>query len=532
MTIDSIRPDTSTRFDALAMTVFAQSVAMIAEEMGVRLERAAISPNVRERRDASCAVFDADGRMVAQAAHIPVHLGAMPESVAAVRARCPKPGDVFVLNDPAHGGSHLPDITMVEVVGHPTQRDRVIGFMAVRAHHADVGGMSPGSMPFGATELVQEGLIIPPVRFEAAGVVQDDILALLLANVRTPQERLGDLRAQRSACAVGTQSWQRLYTTHGDTWCEDAVNALLDYTERTTRASLRVLNGVSGTCADALEGDGVSDNAIAVVATVSVRDDTLCVDLTGSSGAVAGNVNAPSAVARAAALFVLRVLLDSDDVPVNDGLARALHLTIPDNCVANAKRPSAVAAGNVELSQRLTDAMLQALGDGVRARGVSADALPAQGQGTMNNVTLGGRGWTFYETLGGGQGASARAAGPSAVHVGMSNTRNTPVESLEWAYPMRVAEYARRWNSGGAGAHVGGDGVHRVYVPLEPVVATLLTERRIFAPHGVLGGEDGRVGENVCGDRAVSAKGRWTLAAGEPLSIQTPGGGGYGSASD
>jgi N-methylhydantoinase B len=526
------RANATARFDALGITVFAQAVAMIAEEMGVRLERAAVSPNVRERRDASCAVFDAEGRMVAQAAHIPVHLGAMPESVAAVRARSPRPRDVFVLNDPAHGGSHLPDITMVEVVGHPTHRDQIIGYMAVRAHHADVGGMSPGSMPFGATELVQEGLIIPPVRIEIGGVPQDEMLALMLANVRTPQERLGDLRAQRSACAAGAESWQRLFNSHGDAWCLEAISALLDYTERTTRAALHALNGVSGTCADALEGDGVTNDAIAVVATVSVADDTLYVDLTGSSGAVAGNVNAPSAVARAAALFVLRVLLDSDDVPVNDGLARALQLTIPANCVANAQRPSAVAAGNVELSQRLTDAMLQALGDGIRARGLNADALPAQGQGTMNNVTLGGRGWTFYETLGGGQGASARAPGPSAVHVGMSNTRNTPVESLEWAYPMRIGAYARRWGSGGSGAYTGGDGVHRVYIPLEPVVMTLLTERRAFPPHGILGGGNGRAGENRCAERVLSAKGRWTLAAGEQLTIDTPGGGGYGRDSD
>lgn len=518
-------------FDPLALTVFSQSVAMIAEEMGTRLERAAVSPNIRERRDASCAIFDAAGRMVAQAAHIPVHLGAMPESVAAVRARAPQPGDVFLLNDPAHGGSHLPDITMVEVIAHPDRADTLAGFVAVRAHHADVGGMSPGSMPFGATELVQEGMILPPVRLERAGAVQDDVLQLLLANVRTPTERLGDLRAQRAACAAGRDGWQQLLTRHGTDWCAEAIDALLDYTERRTRARLRTLEGLTGRCDDVLEGDGVTTTRIPIVATVRVADETLHIDLTGTSGPVAGNVNAPIAVARAAALFTLRVLLDSDDVPVNDGLARALHLHVPEACVANARRPRAVAAGNVELSQRLTDVLLTALGDGAIAAGRTDVVLPAQGQGTMNNITLGANGWTFYETLGGGQGASARGEGPSAVHVGMSNTRNTPVESLEWAYPLQVREYARRWGSGGTGAAFGGDGVVRVYVPLEPVVLTLLTERRAVSPRGANGGTAGDPGANLLDANALEAKGRWLVPAGVAVAIHSPGGGGYGTRS-
>ncbi len=515
------------RFDPLSLTVFAQSVAMIAEEMGSRLERAAVSPNIRERRDASCAVFDAAGRMVAQAAHIPVHLGAMPESVAVVRTLQPVPGDVFLLNDPSAGGSHLPDITMVEVIGHRVDESRVIGFVAVRAHHADVGGMSPGSMPFGATELVQEGLIIPPVRLERAGVVQPDILALVLANVRTPAERLGDLRAQRAACSAGRDAWRALVQRHGDAWCAEAVDALLDYSERRVRARLASLDGVRGRCEDALEGDGVSDDPIPIVATVSIRNQTLHVDLTGTSGAVRGNVNAPIAVARAAALFVLRVLLDRDEVPVNDGIARALALHVPDDCVANAQRPSAVAAGNVELSQRLTDVMLSALSNAVAGHAATV-VLPAQGQGTMNNITIGASGWTFYETLGGGQGASVRGAGPSAVHVGMSNTRNTPVESLEWAYPLRVREYAVRWGSGGAGAHHGGDGVLRTYQPLEAAVVTLLTERRELAPRGANGGGNGARGENTLEGAPLAAKGRWHVAADAQIRLATPGGGGFG----
>jgi N-methylhydantoinase B len=515
-------------FDALELTVFAHGVAMIAEEMGSVLERGAISPNIRERRDASCAVFDARGRMVAQAAHIPVHLGAMPESVAAVMAAGGVPGDVWLLNDPEHGGSHLPDLTMVEVVGDADAPARVVGYVAVRAHHADVGGMSPGSMPFGATELFQEGLVVPPVRLEAAGVAQDDVLRLVLANVRTPAEREGDLRAQRAACAAGREGWRALHARLGGATLEAAVDALLDYTERRVRARLAPLEGAEGRATDALEGDGVSEGPIPVVVSVAVRDATLVVDLHGTSGPVPGNVNAPAAVARAAAVFVLRVLCD-DDVPVNAGIARALRLDLPAACVANARRPSAVAAGNVELSQRLTDTCIAALADAARRAGVALPALPASGQGTMNNVTLGGAGWTFYETLGGGQGASARGPGPDAVHVGMSNTRNTPVEALERAYPLRVRAYAVRRGSGGAGAHRGGDGVVRRYEALADCTATLLTERRRLAPPGAAGGAPGAPGRNLLNDVELPAKTRVAMRAGDVLTIETPGGGGYGS---
>jgi N-methylhydantoinase B len=514
-------------FDALELTVFSQGVAMLAEEMGGLLERSSISPNIRERRDASCAIFDADGRMVAQAAHIPVHLGAMPESVAAVREAGGRAGDVFLLNDPAHGGSHLPDLTMVEVIPHPEHAAQIIGYAAVRAHHADVGGMSPGSMPFGATELFQEGLIVPPVRIELQGAPQDDVMRLVLANVRTPAEREGDLRAQRAACAAGRRGWQALYERLGAATLGAAVNALLDYTERRVRARLALLEGATGRAADALEGDGVSDAPIPVAVQVTVRDRTLHLDLTGTSPAVRGNVNAPPAVARAAAVFVMRVLCD-DDVPVNDGVARALALTIPDDCVANAKRPSAVAAGNVELSQRITDVCFAALADAARTAEVHDLVIPAAGQGTMNNVTLGAPGWSFYETLGGGQGASARGHGPDAVHVGMSNTRNTPVESLERAYPLRIVEYAVRRGSGGAGQHRGGDGVVRRYQAMVPCTATLLTERRTMAPPGAEGGASGQRGINRLNDTVLPAKTRVAMAAGDVLTIETPGGGGYG----
>ena len=521
---------TDTSFDALELTVFSQGVAMLAEEMGGLLERSSISPNIRERRDASCALFDAEGRMVAQAAHIPVHLGAMPESVAAVRAAGALAGDVFLLNDPSHGGSHLPDLTMVEVIPHPHDAQRIIGYAAVRAHHADVGGISPGSMPFGATELYQEGIIVPPVRIEVRGEAQRDVMALVLANVRTPAEREGDLRAQRAACAAGRRGWQALFLRLGESMLQAAVNALLDYTERRVRARLALLEGAAGRAADALEGDGVSDAPIPVVIAASVRDATLHLDLTGTSPAVRGNVNAPPAVARAAAVFVLRVLCD-DDVPVNDGVARALQLTIPEDCVANAKRPSAVAAGNVELSQRLTDVCFAALAQAAVNIGVHDLAIPACGQGTMNNITLGAPGWSFYETLGGGQGASRRGPGPDAVHVGMSNTRNTPVESLERAYPLRVVEYAVRRGSGGAGQYRGGDGVVRRYQALVPCTATLLTERRMVAPPGANGGDAGASGRNTLNTEPLPAKTRVSMNAGDVLTLETPGGGGWGMVS-
>ncbi len=520
-------PDAGT-FDALELTVFSQGVAMLAEEMGGLLERSSISPNIRERRDASCALFDATGRMVAQAAHIPVHLGAMPESVAAVRAAGAHAGDLFLLNDPSHGGSHLPDLTMVEVIAHPHDAARIIGYAAVRAHHADVGGISPGSMPFGATELYQEGIIVPPVRIEVAGVPQRDVLQLILANVRTPAEREGDLRAQRAACAAGRKGWQALFHRLGEDTLHAAVNALLDYTERRVRARLALLDGAHGFAVDALEGDGVSDASIPVAITASIRDRTLHLDFTGTSPAVRGNINAPPAVARAAAVFVLRVLCD-DYVPVNDGVARALHIVMPDDCVANAKRPSAVAAGNVELSQRMTDVCFAALANAAASIGVHDLVIPACGQGTMNNITLGAPGWSFYETLGGGQGASLRGNGPDAVHVGMSNTRNTPVESLERAYPLRVVEYAVRRGSGGAGAHHGGDGVVRRYQTLVPCTATLLTERRRVAPPGAQGGSAGSAGRNLLNGEPLPAKTRVAMQAGDVLTLETPGGGGWGT---
>jgi len=509
----------SAAIDPLELAVLAHGVAMIAEEMGAVLVRSALSPNIRERRDASAALFDARGRMIAQAAHIPVHLGAMPEAVAAVRARSPRPGDVFLLNDPFHGGSHLPDLTLVQAVALDGE---VGGFTAVRAHHADVGGMSPGSMPQGATELVQEGLVIPPVRLVREGVLDEELLALVLANVRTPAERRGDLAAQLSACAAGAEGWIAMARRLGRERLDGACDALLDYAERRVRARLGDLVGRSGHAADRLEGDGVTEADIPVVVALSITESGLVLDFTGSAPQVAGNVNCPAAVTRAAAVFAVRTLVD-DDVPTNDGIARAITLVLPERSAVNAAWPAAVAAGNVEMSQRIADTILAALGD-------AGVPVAAQGQGTMNNVTFGGAGWTFYETLGGGQGASPNAEGPSGVHVGMSNTLNTPVESLEHSTPLRVECYALREGSGGAGLHRGGEGVVRAYRATAPCTVTLLTERRRYAPRGVHGGEAGERGLNLLNGASLPAKCRVTLRPDDVVTIETPGGGGYGVA--
>jgi len=503
--------------DALALAVWGSAFATIAEEMGSVLIRGALSPNIRERRDASCALFDADGQMIAQAAHIPVHLGALPESVRAVRALGPRPGDVFLLNSPWAGGSHLPDLTMVDTIAY---EGVVVGYAVVRAHHADVGGMSPGSMPQGATELVQEGLILPPVRLVREGVMDEELLALVLANVRTPDERRGDLAAQRASCAAGAAGWRALLARHGRAEVQRAGTSLLEYAERRAIARLVPLEGARGVATDILEGDGVTDDAVPLKVALTVRDGALHLDFAGTSPMVRGNVNCPLQVTRAAALFVLRSLLD-DDVPTNEGIARAIHIVTPDNCCIAARSPAAVAAGNVEMSQRLTDLLFAALAN-------AGVPVPAQGQGTMNNVTFGGAGWTFYETLGGGQGASARGAGPSGVHVGMSNTRNTPIESLEHAYPIVIERYALRKGSGGAGKHAGGEGVIRRYRVLEPCTVTLLTERRSRAPHGAEGGGPGALGENLLNGEPLPPKCRRQLSAGDVLEIRTPGGGGWG----
>ena len=500
--------------DAVGLEVMAHAFASIAEEMGLVLIHSALSPNIRERRDCSAALFDADGQMIAQAAHIPVHLGAMAEAVAAVRAQDPGPGEIFLLNDPYTGGTHLPDLTLVGAIAVD---GRVAGYSVVRAHHSDVGGMQPGSMPAGARELVAEGLVIPPVR------LTPEVERLVLANVRTPVMRRGDLAAQRAAVERGAEGLRALVARYGWAGVQRAARDLMDYAERRTRAALGrcTVTGGGLSATDWMEGDGVTDADLAITVRVDIQGGEFHADFTGTAPAAAGNINCPLAVTRSAVLFVVRLLLDAD-VPMNGGVQRAVHVTAPEGCLVNARWPSAVAAGNVETSQRITDAVLLALAGG-------GLPVPAQGQGTMNNVTLGGAGWTYYETLGGGQGAGPAGPGPSGVHVGMSNTRNTPIEVVELEIPVRVRTYALRAGSGGVGRWAGGDGVIREYEALASMELGLLTERRRHGPRGAAGGGDGAPGTNLLNGTALAAKTGCSLALGDVLRIETPGGGGWGA---
>ncbi|HVH67683.1 MAG TPA: hydantoinase B/oxoprolinase family protein [Gemmatimonadales bacterium] len=506
--------------DAVGLEVMGHAFASIAEEMGLVLIHSSVSPNIRERRDCSAALFDPEGEMIAQAAHIPVHLGAMHESVAAVRALGPAPGDVFILNDPYTGGSHLPDITLVGAID---LAGAVGGYSVVRAHHSDVGGVQAGSMPAGTRELFAEGVIVPPLRLTS------EVERFLLANVRTPEIRRADLAAQRAAVERGGEGIRALAARYGAAAMQAAARDLLDYAERRTREALRRWTVAGVTVSDFLEGDGVDDTDLAIQVRVDIRDGTFAADFTGTAPAAVGNVNCPLAVARSAVLFVVRTLLP-DDVPTNGGVQRVVSVTAPAGCLVNARFPSAVAAGNVETSQRIADTVFLALARG----GVS---VPAQGQGTMNNVTFGGLGvrgsgladaWTYYETIGGGQGASRGAPGPSGVHVGMSNTRNTPVEVLEMECPLRVRTYALRRESGGDGRWRGGDGVVREFEALAPTTAAILAERRRHAPHGVAGGRDAQRGETLLNGAPLAPKVSTPLAPGDVLRIATPGGGGWG----
>ena len=497
--------------DPVTLSVLASALSGIAEEAGAVLIRGAYSSNIKERRDCSAALFDASGAMVAQAEHIPVHLGAMPEAVAAVIEHEPEVGDVWIVNDPYRGGTHLPDITLVS----PLDIDGdILAYAVTRAHHSDVGGMRPGSMPADSTDVYQEGIVIPPLR------LGDDVLELILANVRTPAIRRGDLRAQTAANRLAGRRLEELVERRGRDVVEQAFEEVVAYAERRTREALREVPDGTYEAERAMEGDGVSDDDVRIAVTVTVDGDALAIDFSGTADQVAGNVNCPLSVTRSACYFALRALLPSD-VPANAGTYAALSIEAPEGSVVNAQSPAAVVAGNVETSQAIADAVLAALGQAVE--------LPAQGQGTMNNLIIGGQGWTYYETIGGGQGASASGPGPSGVHVGMSNTLNTPIEALELEYPMRVERYELRDGSGGDGEHRGGDGVERAVRVLEPATLNLLTDRRRHAPEGREGGGDGACGENLLNDEELPPKAARELAEGDVVVVRTPGGGGYGS---
>ncbi len=506
--------------DPVSLSVLQSALAGIAEEMGALLVRASYSSNIKERKDCSAALFDASGTLVAQAEHIPVHLGAMPEAVAAVALRDPEPGDVFIVNDPFTGGSHLPDITLVSVLWHGGER---LGYGVTRAHHSDVGGMRAGSMPADSSELFQEGVIIPPVRLVRGGDTCHDVLELILANCRTPELRRGDLRAQLAANRLAGTRLEELIERRGAQTVRAAFDEVVSYGERRARELVgRLPDGVYEASGE-IEGDGHSDDDFRIVASVAIEGEGMTVAFDGSAPQVAGNVNCPLAVTRAACFFALRVLLPSD-VPSNEGVHRVMSISAPERTLVNAARPAAVVAGNVETSQRIADTVLLAL--------AQATDLPAQGQGTMNNLVIGGERWTYYETLGGGQGASSRGTGASGVHVGMTNTLNTPIEALELEYPLRVERYELVYGSGGEGRHRGGDGLVRAVRALEKASLSLLTDRRRHRPRGAAGGGDGGTGANLVNGAELAPKAGARLAPGDVVEVRTPGGGGWGEEVD
>jgi N-methylhydantoinase B len=487
----------------IELQVLGAALRSIADEMGAALVRSAFSANIKERRDCSTALFDGRGRMIAQAEHIPVHLGAMPDAVAAVRSRDPEPDDVFVLNDPFTGGTHLPDITLVTRTA--------VGYAVTRAHHADVGGIEPGSLPARSTRLDEEGIVIPPTRLD------EQIIDELVSQMRNPAERRGDFRAQLAAHRLAERRLAELCERRGRARVERAMDELHDYSERRVRAAIAALPDGRFEAADALEdADG---RELEIRVSVTVAGEEVELDFAGTAAQHEGNLNCPLAVTRSACYFVVRCVTDPD-VPASGGAFAPVRVYAPEGSLVNARRPAAVAAGNVETSSRIVDAVFAAF-----ARAIS---VPAQGQGTMNNLTLGNDRFTYYETVGGGQGACPAADGPSGVHVAMSNTLSTPAEALELGYPLRVERHALRLGSGGAGTYRGGDGVVRELRVLEACRLSLVSERRRRAPQGAAGGEPGLRGQNSVNGEPLPAKVTRSLEADDLVRVETPGGGGFG----
>jgi N-methylhydantoinase B len=491
--------------DPVTLQVMLGALRAACDEMGAVLVRSAHSANIKERRDASTALFDERGRMAMQAEHIPVHLGAMPSAVAAVLGESHEPGGAWILNDPYRGGTHLPDITVIGPLFHEGE---LVGFAASRAHHADVGAAEPGSMPAHSRTLDDEGVVIGPTRLDG------DTLRGLAGRMRGPRQREADLRAQLAAGRAGAERVEALIERFGLVAFREGLQETLDYAERRTRARIAELEDGVREASDVLEADDGDDLKLRLRATVV--GDELTLDFSGSAPQHGGNLNCPLAVTLSACYFALRVLTDPD-VPACEGAYRPLTVVAPEGSLLNARAPAAVAAGNVETSSRVADLVLAAFGH-------------ALGQGTMNNITLGNDDFTYYETLGGGQGACSDSDGPSAVHVAMSNTLNTPIEALELEFPLRAVEYALRRGSGGAGRRRGGDGVVRELEALAQMRYSLITERRRHAPPGADGGEPGGPGRNLLNGDELPAKASGTLQPGDRLRIETPGGGGHGKA--
>ena len=501
-----------TALDPIALQVMIGGLRAACDEMGAALIRSAYSANIKERHDCSTALFNARGELVMQAEHIPVHLGSMPDAVAAVLDLDQQPGGSWILNDPYRGGTHLPDITLISPV---FIGEEMIGFAACRAHHADVGGPTPGSMPAGSTTLAEEGVVIPPTRADPGTLSQ------LASRMRFPRQRLADLRAQAAANRTGALRLTELAERHGLERLRTGMAEILAYAERRTRAALSELPDGTYTAEDVLEDDaGGEPHDVTLRVEARIRGDCLSLDFGGTDPQVEGNLNCPLSVTKSAAFFAVRVLTDPE-APPSAGAYRPVEVLAPQGCLLNARAPAAVAAGNVETSSRVADLVIAAL--------AGARPVPAQGQGTMNNLTLAGEDFTYYETLGGGQGACPDADGPSAIHVAMSSTLNTPVEALESEFPLRVRELSLRRGSGGDGEHRGGDGIVREIEALAPVSYSLISERRRHPPSGQGGGGDGAPGRNLRNGEPLPSKTEGDLARGDSIRVETPGGGGHGS---
>jgi N-methylhydantoinase B len=517
---------TPDNIDPIELELMRNLFEAAAEEMGITLQRVAFSANIKERRDFSCALFDAGGELLAQAAHIPVHLGSMPASVAAVLQRLGslEDGDVAIVNDPFAGGTHLPDITLVSPVVHQGQ---IVGYAANRAHHADVGGKTPGSMTL-SRHIDEEGIRIEPSYLRRRGENNDQLLTGFLRAVRTPDERLGDLDAQIAANRAGTAALLRMADAHGVEQVRRYGAALLDYSQAFMAAAIREIPNGEARFEDVMDDDGTGFGPIGIRAAVRIEGDRAIVDLTASDDQVAGCVNCPAAVTRSAVYYCFACLLD-EIVPLNGGCFRNIDVLTRAGSVVDAQFPAAVVAGNTETSQRIVDVVFGALSH------VLPQRIPAASCGTMSSVAMGNDAWTYYETVGGGSGAGPAGAGASAVQCHMTNTLNTPAEAIEMQYPLRVRRFERAPNTGGEGLHRGGDGIIRELEALGACEGTVLTDRRLGRPYGLAGGAPASAGENsiVRADgppARLGGKATFSLRRGDRLRIVTPGGGGWGDA--
>jgi N-methylhydantoinase B len=539
-------------FDPTTLEIYRALYTSVAEEMGTALRRTAFSPNIKERRDYSCAVFDSQGNVIAQGDHMPVHLGSMPMAVAAALREVEiGPGDVVAVNDPFAGGTHLPDVTLVmgvfaEAAGSRRQTagqkkrspaDRLLRpgsclfFVANRAHHADIGGATPGSMGV-ATDVYGEGVRIPPIRIMRAGEICEDVMKLILTNVRGSDERRADFEAQIGSLKTGEMRLLEIVERRGDREAREYAQHLISYSSRMMRATIAAIPEGTYKADDALDDDGISDDEIPIRVRITIKGEHATVDFTGTSPQVAGAVNAVEAITVSAVSYCFRCLIGGD-VPASAGLIEPIDVIAPKGTVVNALPPSSVAGGNVETSQRIVDVVFKALSHAI------PDRIPAASQGTMNNLTIGGidprtgREFSYYETVAGGMGARPTLDGMNATHTHMTNSLNTPAEALEYAYPLRIREYRIRKHSGGKGRHNGGDGAIREIETLAPVRVALLSDRRKLAPYGLEGGSDGERGRALIirrdgGREELTSKGNWQLEAGDRVRIETPGGGGFG----